>query len=357
MEKIKELNICKIVLVGRTNVGKSSLFNRLSEQRTALVAPWPGVTKERNKELIIWKGEYFLLIDTPGIETNDPEILKQIQKGIEEADIILNVVDGREQISTKEIDFAKKILKTKKPVLLAINKVDGRNIEKTIQEKNFKILGIKDSFLVSAVTGRELGDLLDKIFELAEKLKKIKETDYNINPKPPKITIFGRTNVGKSSILNQILAQQRAIVKQSAHTTREPEKTWITFNKNTFLLIDTPGIRKRAKTKSKVEFEGILKTKKIIEKSDILILVIDCQEMLHRQDKKLLGIIKQSNKPSLIILNKVDTIKNLPNKQDFYSYWQNALFKFKQDKIFVSAKTGENIDKVVSWLKNVLKNF
>lgn len=349
MKKIQFLNLPKIVLVGQTNVGKSSLFNRLAEKFLALTAPWPGVTKDSNQAIFSWQGQDFLIIDTPGTESKSPEIQKQIKRAIKEADLILNVIDGRKEISAQEKEFARLIKKSKKPILLVVNKVDSQPIEKSVQEKNPKKLGLGNYFLVSAMSGRGVGDLCQEI------LTKVKTSESNLYNTPIKIAIFGRTNVGKSSLLNKILAYPRAIVLPTAHTTREPQNSWFILKEKLFLIIDTAGMRRPAKIKSKIDYKGINWSKKVIERADILFLVLESQEKLHRQDKKLLGLMKKSEKQGLILLNKSDLWQGKSKAKKFRLYWQEALKKMPFEKIFISAKTGNNIDQILNFLESYTK--
>ena len=296
-----------VAIVGRPNVGKSTLFNKLIGQRLSIVKDEPGVTRDRLYRQTEWSGKEFILIDTGGLEpkTNDfmlSQIKQQAQVAIDEADVILCLVDGRAGITALDEDVATILRKRDKKVVVAVNKIDNyiKDQDKILE---FYSLGFEDVIGMSAEHKTNLGDLLDAIVDKFPK-KKNKEAAEGLS-----IAVLGRPNAGKSSLVNKLLNEERTIVSEIAGTTRDAIDSDLNYKGERYTLIDTAGIRRKAKVDDDVEYYSILRAIKSIQRANVCILMLDATELLTDQDKRVAGLIFDEKKPIIIAINKWDLIE------------------------------------------------
>uniref|UniRef100_UPI0040474123 ribosome biogenesis GTPase Der n=1 Tax=Algoriphagus sp. TaxID=1872435 RepID=UPI0040474123 len=298
-----------VAIVGRPNVGKSTLFNRLVEERKAIEDNMSGVTRDRHYGHAQWCGKFFSVIDTGGYVTGsedlyEAEIRKQVKLAIEEADVVLFVVDCHDGMTDLDEEFANELRSNKKPLYVVANKAD--NQEKAFMAHEFYSLGLTDLeiFPIAAASGSGTGELLDAIITHFEE-DGIEDPDADI----PKISILGRPNAGKSSFLNALLGQERSIVTNEAGTTRDAIHTRYKFFGKDFIITDTAGIRKKAKVKEDVEFYSVMRSLRTLEESDVVIVMIDATRGLEAQDVNLISLAIKNNKGVLIMVNKWDLIE------------------------------------------------
>lgn len=298
-----------VAIVGRPNVGKSTLFNRLVEERKAIEDNMSGVTRDRHYGHAQWSGKFFSVIDTGGYVTGsddvfEAEIRKQVKLAIEEADVILFVVDCIDGLTDLDSEFANELRSSKKPIYIVANKADNR--EKAMMSHEFYSLGISDFeiFPIAAVSGSGTGDLLDQVITHFKD-----EGEEDPDAGIPKISILGRPNVGKSSFLNALLGQERSIVTDEAGTTRDAIHTRYKLFGQDFIITDTAGIRKKAKVKEDVEFYSVMRSLRTLEESDVVIVMVDATRGLEAQDINLISLAIKNNKGVMIMVNKWDMIE------------------------------------------------
>lgn len=298
-----------VAIVGRPNVGKSTLFNRLVEERKAIEDNLSGVTRDRHYGHAQWSGKYFSVIDTGGYVTGsedifEAEIRKQVKLAIEEAVVILFVVDCNDGLTDLDSEFANELRGTKKPLYIVANKADNR--EKAFMANEFYSMGLSDKeiFPIAAVSGSGTGELLDAIITHFKD-----EGEEDPDAGVPKISILGRPNVGKSSFLNALLGQERSIVTDEAGTTRDAIHTRYKFFGKDFIITDTAGIRKKAKVKEDIEFYSVMRSLRTLEESDVVIVMVDSTRGLEAQDINLISLAIKNNKGIMIMVNKWDLIE------------------------------------------------
>ena len=298
-----------VAIVGRPNVGKSTLFNRLVEERKAIEDNLSGVTRDRHYGHAQWGGKFFSVIDTGGYVTGsddvfEAEIRKQVKLAIEEADVILFVVDCHDGLTDLDSEFANELRGTKKPLYIVANKAD--NQEKSLMANEFYSMGLSEFEIlpIAAVSGSGTGDLLDQVIT---HFKEDGEEDPDADV--PKISILGRPNVGKSSFLNALLGQERTIVTDEAGTTRDAIHTRYKFFGKDFIITDTAGIRKKGKVKEDIEFYSVMRSLRTLEESDVVIVMVDATRGLEAQDINLISLAIKNNKGIMIMVNKWDLIE------------------------------------------------
>ncbi|MCR5097062.1 MAG: ribosome biogenesis GTPase Der [Erysipelotrichaceae bacterium] len=344
-----------VAIVGRPNVGKSTVFNRILEQRLSIVEDTPGVTRDRIYGECQWLSKTYRLIDTGGIQIEDvpfqKEINAQVEIAIEEADVIIFLVDGRSGLSSDDEYIARLLQKSKKPVILAVNKIDDVSMLNNIYE--YYALGVGDPIAVSGVHGIGIGDLLDRVVELMPE-KSVEQYEGMI-----RFAIIGRPNVGKSSLTNAFLKQDRVIVSDIEGTTRDAIDTVFTYNDQNYVVIDTAGIRKRGKIYESVEKYAVLRAKSAIERSDLALVLLDGSTGIIDQDKHVAGLAHEANKGVIIVYNKWDLVdkddKTMVNitkeirKQFVYLDYAPIAF--------VSAKESKRIDTLLPLIDLVYENL
>ncbi len=298
-----------VAIVGRPNVGKSTLFNRLVEERKAIEDNMSGVTRDRHYGHAQWSGKYFSVIDTGGYVTGsddvfEAEIRKQVKLAVEEADVILFVVDCLDGLTDLDMEFANELRSSKKPLYIVANKADNR--EKAMMAHEFYSLGISDYeiYPIASASGSGTGELLDEVIKHFED-EGVEDPDADI----PKISILGRPNVGKSSFLNALLGQERSIVTDEAGTTRDAIHTRYKLFGQDFIITDTAGIRKKAKVKEDIEFYSVMRSLRTLEESDVVIVMVDATRGLEAQDINLIALAIKNNKGVMIMVNKWDLIE------------------------------------------------
>ena len=335
-----------IAIIGRPNVGKSTLINRIAGKRLSIVDDKPNITRDRIYIDCEWQDKKFIMIDTGGIvENNDDEFVKninsQVELAIEEADMILFVVDALSGLNPYDYDIANKLRQVKKEVLLVVNKVDS--IHQRDLASEFWALGFDNMHLLSALHGDGgVGDLLDTITKDIAPTQEIEEeTD-----KPLKIAIVGKPNAGKSSILNNLLKKQRAIVSNVSGTTRDSIDEEVVFEDKVFRLVDTAGIRKKSKVDYGVEMFAVDRAIRAIRECDVALLVIDSLENLSDQDKKIASIAEEAGCGLILAFNKWDLVKNTPTHKYEEQIEREVPFLNYAEKIFISAKTGQRLDNI-----------
>lgn len=310
--KIVDQNLPIVALVGRVNVGKSTLFNKIIEQQLAIVSDIPGTTRTRNVAVAAWRGKQFRLVDTGGLTFSDDvlledDIIKQTEIALKEADVVVFVTDIQNGLLPQEVELAKKLrAKTKnKPVILVSNKADSTQLLQEVHNGEWKKLGFGTPMPVSAVSGSNLGDLLDLIYKELGKVKRRPKKYKELTP--VRVAIMGKPNVGKSSLFNKLIGEERVIVNPLAHTTREPHDTIVEVDGNLVQFVDTAGIRRKAKVSGELERIGIQKSIATINKSDIVLLVLDATEPITDQDQQLAGLLREHTRSVIIVVNKWDT--------------------------------------------------
>lgn len=298
-----------VAIVGRPNVGKSTLFNRLVEERKAIEDNVSGVTRDRHYGHAQWNGKFFSVIDTGGYVTGsddvyEAEIRKQVKLAVEEADVILFVTDCHDGLTDLDKEFANELRDSKKPIYIVANKAD--NQEKAFMANEFYALGISDFeiFPIAATSGSGTGELLDRVVEHFED-EGVEDPDAGI----PKISILGRPNVGKSSFLNALLGKERSIVTDEAGTTRDAIHIRYKLFGQDFIITDTAGIRKKAKVKEDIEFYSVMRSLRTLEDSDVVIVMVDASRGLESQDVNLISLAIKNNKGIMIMVNKWDLIE------------------------------------------------
>ena len=337
-----------IAVVGRPNVGKSTLVNRIAGKRLSIVDDMPNITRDRVYIDAVWQDKKFILIDTGGIvENNEDEFVKninsQVDIALDEADLILFIVDAKSGLNPYDYDIANKLRKIKKEVLLVVNKVDSINQKDLANE--FWALGFDDMHLLSALHGDGgVGDLLD-IITKDIKPSNTKETEEDENS-PIKIAIVGKPNAGKSSILNNLLKKQRAIVSDVSGTTRDAIDEEVIFEDKIYRLVDTAGIRKKSKVDYGVEMFAVDRAIRAVRECDVALLVIDSSEGLSDQDKKIASIAQEAGCGLILAFNKWDLIKNVQTHKFEEEIEKDAPFLNFAQKIFISAKTGQRLDSI-----------
>ncbi len=355
----------KVALIGRVNVGKSTLFNRLIIKPKAIVSKIPGTTRDRNYGLCKWQDKNFVLIDTGGLTDSKKElkdlelelekkVKQQIIKAAEEADLILFVLDINEEISSFEQEISRIIKKTKKPALLVLNKADNPVRRELVKEFRWLQLGFGQPYSVSAINGSGSGDLLDQIVEkLGPSLPPVEET------KPLRISIIGKPNVGKSTLLNELLGEEKVIVSPIPHTTRGPQDTLIYYHNQPLLLIDTAGIRKKSKISQGLERIGVRKSLVSLKKTDIALVVIDINQTISHQDKALISLAVKSKPGLILVINKIDKIPDFGEQMTKFikNYQQTLPMASFAPIIFISAQTGQNVKKIFDLIEQVEKNY
>ena len=296
-----------VAIVGRPNVGKSTLFNKLIGDRLSIVKNEPGVTRDRLYREMEWSGKEFLLVDTGGLEpkTDDfmmNKIKEQAQVAIDEADVVIFLVDGKSGITGLDEDVANVLRKKDKKVVVAVNKIDNymRDQENILE---FYALGFEEVVGISGEHKINLGDLLDAVISKFDR-KKEKSREEGL-----KIAVLGRPNAGKSSLVNKLLNEERSIVSDIAGTTRDSIDSSLKYNGETYTLIDTAGIRKKSKIEDSIEYYSVLRAVKSIKRADVCVLMLDATELLTEQDKRVAGLIYEERKPIIIAINKWDLIE------------------------------------------------
>ena len=315
--------IAKVALIGRANVGKSTLFNKLTDQKKALISTIPGTTRDRNYAEVSWNNGTFMLIDTGGLdvyhnEAFKKEIVKQTGVALAEADAILFMVNKQEGLMPQDKEVARLIRKFNKPVIMVVNKADTPKHKKDLSE--YYRLGFKEVMAISALNGSGTGDLLDKVVELTNKLK-IKP--YNKVKNYLRLAIIGKPNVGKSSLVNSVLGEERTITSPTAFTTRDANEISWRYKNQDFLLIDTAGVRRHNKINDPLEKISVKQTLKTIEEADVVLFMTDASEPLTNQDQQLANFILAGKSSIIIVANKWDLIENKDEKtinkfRDYY---------------------------------------
>lgn len=343
-----------VAIVGRPNVGKSTLFNRLAGHRISIVEGEPSITRDRIYTDVDWLDQSFILIDTGGIEPANDDVIKsqikyQASIAMNEADCIVFVVDGRSGVTVADQEVAQILRKTNKKVLLVINKIDDfSQVDKIMWE--FYSLGFKDPVPISAEHGKNVGDLLELIAENIPVYEKEEATDA-LN-----IAIIGKPNVGKSSLVNYIAGHERVIVSDIPGTTRDAIDTLVEKNGNKYNLIDTAGLRRKAKVKESVEYYSVIRTIRAVDRADATLMLIDATEGVTTQDKKIVGYAHDNGKAIVLGVNKWDLIEKDTKTMDNYKdeiYWELKFLNYAPIT-FISALTGVRIDEALELLEYVV---
>ncbi len=347
-----------VAIIGRPNVGKSTLFNRLLEERKAITDDFSGVTRDRQYGISEWNGKKFNVIDTGGFVLHSEDVFekairRQVRLAIDEADLMIFMVDVTTGITDLDEALAQELRKSKKPVLVAVNKVD--NTERSYAANEFYGLGFENLFCVSCMSGSGTGEILDFV---TEQIPADIENAIDIYAELPKITIVGQPNVGKSTLLNALIGEERNIVTDIAGTTRDSIHTHYNLFGKEFLLIDTAGIRKKNKVHEDLEFYSVIRAVKAIEEADVCILMLDATVGIELQDLKIFGIIEQRKKGVVILVNKWDAIeKDSKTILEFEEKIRNKIAPFKDVPIvFVSALEKQRIYQAIDKVLEVYNN-
>ncbi len=346
-----------VAIVGRPNVGKSTLFNVLAGEMISIVKDTPGVTRDRIYADVSWLDQDFTLIDTGGIEPESSDIIlsqmrEQAQIAIDTADVIIFITDVRQGLVDADSKVADMLRRARKPVILAVNKVD--NFDKFMPDVyEFYNLGIGDPNPVSASSRLGIGDLLDAVVSYFPEKTEEEEEDER-----PRVAIVGKPNVGKSSIINKLLGENRVIVSDIAGTTRDAIDTEIVHDGREYVFIDTAGLRRKSKIKEDLERYSIIRTVTAVERADVVLMVIDAVEGVTEQDAKIAGIAHERGKGVIIVVNKWDAIeKNDKTMREYEGKIRNVLSYMPYAEImYISAKTGQRIHKLFEMIDMVIEN-
>lgn len=346
-----------VAVVGRPNVGKSTLFNVLAGERISIVKDTPGITRDRIYADITWLDKSLTLIDTGGIEPDSRDIIlsqmrEQAEIAIMTADVILFLVDVKQGLVDADAKVADMLRRSQKPVLLVVNKVDS--FDKYMADVyEFYNLGIGDPIPISAANRLGIGDMLDKVLEYIPEDAFTEEEDER-----PKIAIVGKPNVGKSSIINKLVGENRVIVSDIAGTTRDAVDTEVTYNGKEYVLIDTAGVRRKNKIKEELEHFMIVRTVGAVERADVVVLVIDATEGVTDQDTKIAGIAHERGKGIIIAVNKWDAIEKDDKTTNKFTAEIRDMLAFMPyaEIMFISAKTGQRLPKLYETIDLVMEN-
>ena len=345
-----------VAIVGRPNVGKSTLFNTLAGHRIAIVDDTPGVTRDRIYADADWLQYEFKLIDTGGIEPKSDDIIlaqmkRQAQVAIDTADVIIFLVDGKQGLTDSDNEVATMLRVSNKPIVLAVNKVDNMKDEANAYE--FYNLGIGDPIAISSGQGLGLGDLLDEVVKHFKDYETEEEDEYI------RVAFVGRPNVGKSSLINKLLGEERSIVTDIAGTTRDAIDSMLETEEGKFILVDTAGLRRKSKVKEEIERYSVVRTLAAIERSDVVVLMVDAQEGIADQDEKIIGYAHDMRKAIMVIVNKWDLIEKDDKTMNKYLDELKLSLKFMQyaPYLFISALTGQRTHKVLSMIKGCYDNY
>ncbi len=345
-----------VAIVGRPNVGKSTLFNRLAGGRDAIVDPTSGVTRDRHYGASDWNGVEFSVIDTGGYVDSsgdifEDEIKKQVRLAVDEADVVLFLVDGREGLTTMDEDLAGELRKSKKPVMVVVNKVDSH--KQILDEHEFHALGLGPLFSISAVSGGGTGELLDELVNKLPGEFKLPDDEENL----PRIAIVGRPNAGKSSLVNLLLGNERSIVTPIPGTTRDSILSRYKSFGLDLMLVDTAGIRKKAKVKENIEFYSVMRAIRSIESSDVCILMVDAERGFEAQDLNIFSLITKNHKGVVILVNKWDLVEKETNTlRDYEEAIRQRIAPFRDVPIiFSSVKEKQRILKAMEAAVKVFK--
>ncbi len=339
-----------VAIVGRPNVGKSTFFNKVAGRRISITENRPGVTRDRIYANCEWRGKQFVLVDTGGIELKSEDamwrqIATQAKLAVDTADVILFFVDGREGLTASDHDVADFLRRSKKPVILVVNKIDEYSAEKVFE---YYSLGLGEPYAVSSEHSRGIGDVLDLAVQSFEKSEETQDDSL-------KIAVVGKPNAGKSSIVNRILGEERTIVTPVAGTTRDAIDTPFTRDGKKYTIIDTAGMRRKRAVEDDVEYYSVLRAVDAVKRADVVLLVVDSSEGLTEQDVKIIGMVHEEGKPSVVVMNKWDLIeKDTHTIQKFEEGLKEDL-KFMDyfKSVYVSAKSGQRLDRLLKLAEEV----
>ena len=346
-----------VAVVGRPNVGKSTLFNRILGQRQAIVDELPGLTRDRHYAEANWNGRSFLLVDTGGIDPTSAQpitrqIVKQTDYAIDEADLTMLVVDAREGLTPLDVDVAERIRRRGRPAILIVNKMDTNRPESELAE--YYALGLGEPLPISALHGRGSGDLLDFVVGALPTGEAAEE-----DPNAIRIAVVGRPNVGKSSLVNRLLGQERMVVDATPGTTRDAVDTTFRHGDQTITLVDTAGMRREAKVHDPVEFYGITRALRAVSRADLVLLVVDVGREPARQEARLAAMAEERSKAIVVVFNKWDLVEDPAQARPAIEEEFTRMYPFLEHapRLYVSAKTGAGVGKILPVSERVYREY
>lgn len=345
-----------VAVVGRPNVGKSTLFNKLVGKRLSIVEDTPGVTRDRIYSECEWRNRKFMVVDTGGIEPNSEDVIlsqmrRQAELAIERADVILFLTDLRTGVTASDYEVAAMLRKSGKPIILCVNKCDSVG-DPPAEFYEFYSLALGDPIAISAAHGHGSGDMLDEIFKFFPE-----EPAENYDEEYVKVAVIGKPNVGKSSLINRIAGEERVIVSDIAGTTRDATDTLIENEYGKYVFIDTAGIRKKSKVLEKIEHYSVLRAYMAVDRSDVCVIMIDASVGFTEQDSKVAGYAHEQGKGCVIAVNKWDAVEKDGKTMDDFTdkLKENLSFMSYVPFIFISAKTGQRVEKLFDMINGVFK--